>query len=285
MTDAARGAEVLRAAAEGAPPHWALVSGSGLSGLVSAFNLRGTLGYAEVPGFPVATVAGHPGQVSLAETGGVPVWICQGRPHFYEHGDMRPIAAFVRVLLDAGVTHLLLTNAAGALNPAYRPGDVMVIADHLFLPGLAGHHPLLGPNDPRGERFPALAGAYDLSLRAALSQALAQTGLTSREGTYAMVAGPSYESPAETVLLRRLGADAVGMSTAPEVVVARHAGSIVGAVSTITNVAGIEEPGDAGHSAVVDVASTAAPRVGAALAAVIRQSAHSRSHAAAADGG
>lgn len=273
MTGAAPGAEVLRAAAGVDPPRWAVISGSGLSDLVDAFDVRQTLGYAEVPGFPAATVAGHPGRVSLAEASGVPVWICQGRPHFYEHGDMRPIAAFVHALLDAGVTHLLLTNAAGALDPAFRPGDVMVIADHLFLPGLAGHHPLLGPNDPRGERFPALAGAYDLSLRAALSHALARTGLTAREGTYAMVAGPSYETLAETVLLRRLGADAVGMSTAPEVVIARHAGATVGAVSTITNVAGVEEPGDAGHSAVVDVASTAAPRVGTALAAVIRQSA------------
>ena len=272
MIDAARGAEILRAAAGVDPPRWAVISGSGLSGLVDAFDVRRTLDYAEVPGFPVATVAGHPGRISLAEARGISVWICQGRPHFYEHGDVRPIAAFMRVLLDAGVTHLLLTNAAGALDPVYRPGDVMVIADHLFLPGLAGHHPLLGANDPRGERFPAMAGAYDVALRAALSQALAQTRLTVREGTYAMVAGPSYETPAETVLLRRLGADAVGMSTAPEVVVARHAGGTVGAVSIITNVAGIGEPGDAGHSAVVDVASAAAPRVGAALAAVIRQS-------------
>lgn len=272
MTEAARGADVLRAAAGLDPVRWAVIGGSGLSGLVDAFDVRWTLGYAEVPGFPVATVAGHPGRVLLAEASGVPVWICQGRPHFYEHNNMRPITAFVRTLLDAGVTHLLLTNAAGALDPAYRPGDVMVIADHLFLPGLAGHHPLLGPNDPRGDRFPALARAYDPTLRAALSQALAQAGLIVREGTYAMVAGPSYETPAETVLLRRLGADAVGMSTAPEVVVARHAGATVGAVSTITNVAGIEEADNAGHSAVVDVASTVATHVGTALAAVIRQS-------------
>jgi len=272
VTGVARGAEALRAAAGVDPPRWAVISGSGLSGLVDAFDVCRTLGYAEVPAFPAATVAGHPGRVSLAHASGVPVWICQGRPHFYEHGDMRPIAAFVHALLDAGVTHLLLTNAAGALNPAYQPGDVMVIADHLFLPGLAGHHPLLGPNDPRGERFPSLAGAYDPTLRAALSQALAQAGLTVREGTYVMVAGPSYETPAETVLLWRLGADAVGMSTAPEVVVARHAGATVGAVSTITNVAGIQEPDDVGHSAVVNVASTAATRIGAALAAVIRKS-------------
>ncbi len=271
MTDAARGAQVLRAAAGADPPRWAVISGSGLSALADAFSVRRTLDYAEVTGFPGATVVGHPGRLSLAEAGRVPVWICQGRPHFYEHNDMRPITAFVRVLLDAGVTHLLLTNAAGALNPQYRPGDVMVISDHLFLPGLAGHHPLVGPNDPRGERFPTLAGAYNAELRAALRDALARTGCTVREGTYAMVAGPSYETAAETTLLRHLGADAVGMSTAPEVVVARHAGATVGAVSTITNVAGIEEPSDAGHSAVVDVATTAAPRVGAALATIVRQ--------------
>ena len=271
MTDAARGAKVLRTAAGGTSPRWAVVSGSGLSGLVDAFAVRDTLDYADVPGMPAATVQGHPGRLSLAEANGVPVWICQGRPHFYEHGDMRPIAAFVRVLLDAGVTRLLLTNAAGALDPAFRPGDVMVLTDHLFLPGLAGHHPLLGPNDPRGERFPTLAGAYDPALRAALSPALRRAGLTVREGVYAMVAGPSYETPAETALLRRLGADAVGMSTAPEAVVARHAGAAVAAVATITNVAGTAEPTDDGHAAVLDTASAVASHVGAALAEVIGQ--------------
>jgi len=269
VTDAARGAEILRAASRGCPPRWAVVSGSGLSGIADAFDLRQTLDYRDVPGFPTATVVGHPGRLGLAKASGVPVWLCQGRPHFYEHGDMRPIATFVRVLLTAGVTHLLLTNAAGALNPGYRPGDVVVIADHLFLPGMAGHHPLLGPNDPRGERFPALAGAYDVALRVALRQMLSQKGLTVREGVYAMVAGPSFETAAETKLLRHLGADAVGMSTAPEVVVARHAGASVAAVATITNMAGTDDPADHGHTTVVDTASAAAPRVGAAVAAVI----------------
>ena len=271
MTEAARGAKVLRAAGGGTPPQWAVVSGSGLSGLVEAFDLRRSLNYANVPGFPIATTVGHPGRLHLATAHGVPVWICQGRPHFYEHGDMRTIATFVRVLLAAGVTRLLLTNAAGALNPAYRPGDVMVLTDHVFLPGLAGHHPLVGPNDPRGERFPAMADAYDTTLRAVLTEQLTRVGLTVRKGVYAMVAGPSYETSAETALLRHLGADAVGMSTAPEVVVARHGGATIGAVATITNVAGIEESSDEGHLAVVDVASMAAPSVGAALATVVRR--------------
>lgn len=269
MTEAARGTETLRAVARGRTPRWAVVSGSGLSGLVDAFVPRQTLDYTEVPGLAAATVVGHPGRLSLAEASGVPVWICQGRPHFYEHGDMRPIATFVRVLLDAGVTHLLLTNAAGALNPAFRPGDVVVISDHLFLPGMAGQHPLLGPNDPRGERFPALAGAYDAALRAALCQMLTREGLTVREGVYAMVAGPSFETAAETALLRHLGADTVGMSTAPEVVVARHAGASVAAVAIITNMAGTDDSADDGHATVVEMASAAAPRMGAALAAVI----------------
>ena len=271
MTEAARGAEVLRAAGGAASPQWAVVCGSGLSGLVEAFDLRLSMDYANVPGFPIATTVGHPGHLHLAAAHGVPVWVCQGRPHFYEHGDMPTIATFVRVLLATGVTSLLLTNAAGALNPAYRTGDVMVLTDHLFLPGLAGHHPLVGPNDPRGERFPAMADAYDATLRAVLSEELTRAGLTVREGVYAMVAGPSYETSAETDLLRQLGADAVGMSTAPEVVVARHAGATIGAVATITNVAGVGKSGDEGHSTVVDMASTAAPFVGAALATVIRQ--------------
>ncbi len=269
MTDAARGAEVLRMVAGGSLPRWAVVGGSGLSGLVEAFDVHRTLDFRNVPGFPVATVVGHPGSLRLAEAGGVPVWISQGRPHFYEYGDMGPLAAFVRVFLEAGVTHLLLTNAAGALNSSFRPGNVMVLADHLFLPGLAGHHPLLGPNDPRGERFPALASAYDPVLRAALRGALERAHLTVWEGVYAMVGGPSFETAAETDLLRQLGADVVGMSTVPEVVVARHAGAMVGAVTTITNVAGTEEPDDDGHAGVVATASAAAPHVGTALAAVI----------------
>lgn len=269
MTEAARGAEVLRAAGGGAPPQWAVVCGSGLSGLVEAFDLRRSLDYADVPGFPVATTVGHPGRLHLAVADGVPVWVCQGRPHYYEHGDMQPVATFVRVLLDAGVTHLLLTNAAGALNPQYRPGEVMVISDHVFLPGLAGHHPLVGPNDPRGERFPGMAGAYGRALTKALVRELARTGLTVRQGIYAMVAGPSYETRGETALLRHIGADAVGMSTAPEVVVARHGGAEVGAVATITNVAGTDEPADGGHAVVVDAASAVAPRLGAAMAAVV----------------
>ena len=271
MTAAARGAEVLRAAGGVVPPQWAVVSGSGLSGLAEAFDLGRSLDYADVPGFPVATTAGHPGRLHLAAAHGVPVWVCQGRPHFYEHGDMRTVATFVRVLLAAGVTRLLLTNAAGALNPAYRPGDVMVLTDHVFLPGLAGHHPLVGPNDRRGERFPAMADAYDPTLGAVLSEQLTRAGLTVRQGVYAMVAGPSYETAAETALLRQLGADAVGMSTAPEVVVARHGGATIGAVATITNVAGVEELSDEGHLAVVDMASRAAPAVGSALATVVRR--------------
>ena len=269
MTEAARGANVLREVAGGMLPRWAVVCGSGLSGLVEAFVLRRTLDYADVPGFPLSTVAGHPGRLRLAAAHGVPVWICQGRPHFYEHGEMQTITTFVHVLLDAGVTRLLFTNAAGALNPHYRPGDVMVVSDHLFLPGLAGHHPLLGPNDPRGERFPGLAGAYDAVLNVGLLRELAQVGLRVHEGVYAMVAGPSYETPAETVFLQSIGADAVGMSTAPEVVVARHAGAAVGAVATITNVAGTDEPTEDGHALVVDAASVVAPRLGAALAATV----------------
>ncbi len=269
MTDPARGARALRGLAQGAPPRWAVVAGSGLSGLAQAFTLHASLDYARVPGLALPSVEGHPGVIHLAAAQRRPVWLCLGRPHFYEHGRMQPIAAFVRTLIDAGVTTLLLTNAAGALDPAYRPGDVMVAADHIFLPGLAGANPLLGPNDPRGPRFPAMAGAYDASLRAALADALASAGLTVRQGVYAMVAGPSYETPAEAAMLRALGADAVGMSTASEAVTARHAGARVAAVSTITNTLVGAGADDTDHAAVVDVSASVAARLGTALAAVI----------------
>ena len=268
MSSAAGAAALLELAGD-SPARWAVVAGSGLAALAEAFEPVGEMAYADVPGFVAPSVEGHPGRLVLARAGAQAVWLCLGRPHFYEHGEMAPIARFVRTLADAGVRRLLITNAAGGVNPAFAAGDVMVIRDHLFLPGLMGQHPLVGANDPRGPRFPALHDAYQAELRSRLAAALAANGLRVHEGVYAMVAGPSYETPAEAKLLAALGADAVGMSTAPEVVVARHAGLGLAAVSIITNPAGAATASGATHDEVVNVSAEVAPRLGAALRTVV----------------
>ena len=251
------------------PPAWAVIAGSGLAALADAFEVVAEHGYREIPGLVETSVEGHPGRLLLARAGSVPVWLCLGRPHFYEHRDMAPIAAFVRTLADAGVRTLVVTNAAGALADGFVRGDVMSIRDHLFLPGMAGQHPLAGPNPDEGPRFLDMHGAYDLDLRRALERELRARRVPVRTGVYAMVAGPSYETPAEVGLLRAVGADAVGMSTAPEVLVARHAGMRVAALSVITNVAAEDAAGADTHAAVVDVSTRTAPDLGAAIAAVI----------------
>ncbi len=256
---------MLRRLAGAAAPRWAVVAGSGLADLAGAFASRSETPYADIPGFVPPSVPGHPGRLVLGAAGDTPVWLCLGRPHFYETGSMAPVADFIRTLAHAGVRSLVLTNAAGAIAPDLRAGDLVVIRDQLFLPGLAGHHPLVGPNDPIGTRFPDLHDAYDETLRLGLLHALRASGVRVREGVYAMVAGPSYETAAEVKMLAALGADAVGMSTAPEVVLARHAGLRVVAVSVITNQAAADAGPFVTHQSVTDVSAGAAPRLGAAL--------------------
>jgi purine-nucleoside phosphorylase len=189
----------------------------------------------------------------------VPVVVMQGRFHFYE-GYAPPVLTLpVRVMRQLGARTLMVSNAAGGVNPAYRPGDFMLIRDHIYLPGLAGANPLVGPHDERlGARFPALARAYDSALRA-LAHSVASTlpGITLHEGIYAMVGGPSFETAAELKFLRVAGADAVGMSTAPEVVVARHAGMRVLGISLITNMATGDETEEVNHAGVLATVSAA----------------------------
>ena len=266
LADVTAGGMRLREFAGDPSPSVAIVSGSGLAPLAEAFDATTTHMYADIPGFTPPSIEGHPGQLVLATAGLARVWLCLGRPHFYEHGDMAPIVSFVRTLTAAGIRTLILTNAAGAIDPGYRTGDVVVIDDHIFLPGLAGHHPLLGANGAGGPRFPSMQDAYDGPLSGSLADALAAAGLTVRRGVYAMVSGPSYETAAEVMLLRSVGVHAVGMSTAPEAVVARHAGMRVAAISVITNAAaGV---GDT-HGQVIQVTAEVAQKLGRALRAVV----------------
>jgi purine-nucleoside phosphorylase len=247
-------------------PRAALIFGSGLNHLADQIVDPIAVPYAEIPHFVPSTVAGHVGRLVGGTLSGLPVIAMQGRVHFYEGYSAAQIAFPVRVMHALGAGILIVTNAAGGLRPDFVAGDLMAITDHLFLAGLVGNNPLRGPNDERlGVRFPDMTPAYDPGLLDLVRLAAREAQVSLYEGVYAMVAGPSYETPAEIRFLRAVGVDAVGMSTAPEVVVARHSGMRVLGISTITNVpadfAGDSAPADAMHKQVLAVGEDAVPRI------------------------
>lgn len=225
-------AEVL--AARGAAPQLGIVLGSGLGGLADVLEDRLAVPYGELPGFPAIGVAGHGGEVVLGRLNGLPVACLAGRKHTYE-GDPAAMRVPIRTLKAIGAEALLVTNAAGSLRADVGPGRLMLISDHI---NMLGSNPLTGPNDDDvGPRFPSMRDAYDLELRAALHGAATAIGIELAEGVYLATAGPTFETPAEIRAFRVLGADAVGMSTVPEVILARHCGLRVAGVSAITNLA------------------------------------------------
>ncbi len=243
-------------------PAIGIILGSGLGDLANEVQDASAIPYTEIPHFLRSTVHGHAGRLLLGTLENTPVVMMQGRVHFYEGYSLQALTMPTRVMHALGAQILIVTNAAGGLNPAYRPGDFMLIRDHINLPGLAGANPLMGPNDERfGERFPALAHAYDAELRQIAREAAAQyADVTLHEGVYVMVSGPSYETGAELKFLRTIGGDAVGMSTAPEVVVARHEGMRVLGLSLITNSATGEATEKVNHAEVLSTAEAARVR-------------------------
>jgi xanthosine phosphorylase len=230
---AATAAALIRDRAGAPAPRLAIVLGSGLGGIARAIEQPAILSYAALPGFPESRVAGHKNRLVLGRLGGLPVACLEGRVHFYEGAGPGAMAVPIRALRGAGIDTLLLTNAAGSLRRELAPGSLMLIADHINLqPG----NPLIGPNDDGiGPRFPTLLDAYDPALRATMKAVAAQLAIALPEGIYLAASGPSFETPAEIRAFARLGADAVGMSTVPEVILARHCGMRVCAVSAITN--------------------------------------------------
>ncbi len=215
-------------------PAVGVVLGSGLGAFADALEERSVLPFAEVPHFPASTVAGHGGALVLGRCAGVPVAVMKGRVHFYEGYSLADVVFPVRVLGRLGVGTLVVTNAAGGINPLFTPGQLMVIEDHINLLG----NPLVGPNDDAlGPRFPDMSEAYDRRLRDVAQAACEAVGVPCQRGVYVAMTGPSYETPAEIRMARVLGADAVGMSTVPEVIAARHAGMRVAGLSCITNMA------------------------------------------------
>jgi purine-nucleoside phosphorylase len=230
----------------------AVVLGSGLDSFGDALEGARSLPFSSLPGLPPATVEGHKGRLVAGTLGGVPVLALQGRLHGYEGHDAATVAFPARVLGALGARALVVTNAAGACNPAFAPGDLMVIRDHL---NLSGQNPLTGPNeDALGPRFPDLSRAYDVRLAEALQAAASQSGTPLRSGVYAQFTGPSYETPAEIRMARLLGADAVGMSTVPEVIAAAHQGLPLCGISCITNHASGIGTTPLTHAEVVQVA-------------------------------
>ena len=219
---------------EGARPVAAVTMGSGLGGLGEEFSDPLVVGYEELPGWPTPTVAGHAGHVVIGELDGAPAIGLSGRVHLYEGGDPRRTVFYVRVLAALGVPILFLSNASGAIRDGFQPGELMLLTDHI---NLMGTSPLTGPAFGSEPRFPDMSVAYDRQLRAIVADTAARLGIRLQHGVYAAVHGPSYETPAEIAMLRSIGADAVGMSTVPEVIAARAAGIRCVAVSCLTNYA------------------------------------------------
>jgi purine-nucleoside phosphorylase len=215
-----------------------VVCGSGLGGLSKCLSNQEVIKYEDIPQFPRSTVEGHAGELVFGDLEGIRVVCMRGRFHCYEGYAMRETALPIRVMYLLGIKYLLVTNAAGGLNPDFNVGDLMILNDHLNMPGLSGQHPLIGPNDSRfGSRFTPLSNCYDKKLQDLAFDVAEKLGLAHkvRKGVYCFVSGPTYETPTECRFLRLVGSDAVGMSTVPEVIVAAHCGLKVIGMSLITN--------------------------------------------------
>jgi purine-nucleoside phosphorylase len=234
-----------------AQPRIAIVLGSGLGAFADALEIAATVHYADIPGWPRSTAVGHAGKLVVGLASGVPVAVLAGRAHLYEGYSAFEATFGIRTLDLLGVNTVILTNAAGGVNKAYTPGDLVLISDHI---NLLGQNPLTGPNDETiGPRFPDMSEAYSKKLRELAKDAGKAMGLELREGVYAAVPGPSYETPAEIRYLRTIGADLVGMSTVPETIAANHAGMRVLGISCVTNhAAGVIE-GKLDHKEVLEV--------------------------------
>jgi len=236
----------------GTTPDVAIVLGSGLGDFTAALAQPTSIPYTDIPNWPASAVVGHAGTLVVGTLGGKRVAALSGRVHFYEGHDLRTVTFATRVMGALGIRRLILTNAAGGVNLGFKPGTLMVMDDHI---NLMGSNPLVGPNDERfGARFPDMSEVYSRRLRQLADEAAAARGLSITHGVYVAVHGPSYETPAEIRFLRTSGADAVGMSTVPEAIVARHMGVEVLGISCITNMAAGVLPQPLVHDEVMETA-------------------------------
>lgn len=255
-------------------PKVGLILGSGLNALADEVTDADRISYADIPHFPRPSVEGHAGRLVIGQLTGQDVVIMQGRVHAYEGHSLQLVTFPVRVLAELGVETLLVTNAAGGLNPTFHAGDLMLITDQIGLMAMTGGNPLWGPNDASlGPRFPAMNKAFDPALRRLALKVAADLGIVLRQGVYVGLGGPTFETPAEVRFLRMIGGDATGMSTVPEVIVARHMGLRVLGVSGISNVA-IADPDseeEANHEEVLAAGRVMVPKLMALLRGILAE--------------
>lgn len=248
-----------------------IILGSGLNGLADSVQKAYRIPYSDLPNFPVSTVHGHTGSFVIGELEGKPVLVMQGRVHYYEGYTMGQVTLPVRVMQRLGIPNMIVTNAAGGVHPDFQPGDVMLITDQLNLMGMSGLNPLMGPNlDEIGTRFPDMSQPYDLAYCDLARKIAKDNKLTLREGVYAGLSGPSFESPADLRFLRLAGADAVGMSTVPEVIIARHGNMRVLGLSGISNKANLDGSTITTHEEVMEAGKVITPKVETIIRGVLQ---------------
>ncbi len=239
-----------------------IILGSGLNGLADSIKNAVYIPYKELPHFPVSTVEGHAGRFVIGELEGKPVLVMQGRIHYYEGYTMDQVTLPIRVMQRMGISNLIVTNAAGGVNPNFTPGDVMLITDQLNMVGMTGLNPLIGPNiDEIGLRFPDMSQPYDRAYSDLARKVAKENGIKLQEGVYAGLSGPSFESPADLRFLQLVGADAVGMSTVPEVIVARHGAMRVLGISGISNKANLDGSTITSHVEVMEAGKVITPKI------------------------
>ncbi len=269
--DFRRAADVISDRVESMPTI-GLVLGSGLGNLADKLGDRRVIPYAEIPGWPQSTVHGHQGNLVIGEMEGQIVAAQQGRAHYYEGYTLKEVTFPIRVMKELGIHTVILTNAAGGVNPTYQVGDLMLLEDHINMPGMVGANPLMGPNDDElGLRFVGLAQTYDRRLRQLAKDVALEHGIPLHSGVYVGLSGPAFETPAEIRMIRALGGDTVGMSTVHEVLVARHGGMRVMACSGVTNCAidAVDSDLETNHEEVLEAGETIVPRLTTILKGVL----------------
>ena len=253
-------------------PQVGIILGSGLGALASSVEYSTILSYNEIPEWPVSTVIGHQGRMLIGNFENKEVLVMQGRVHYYEGYSIAQVALPVRVLQRLGIEILIVTNAAGAVNPNYTPGDLMLITDHINMIGMAGLNPLRGPNlEALGTRFPDMSRAYDPALMEIVKKVATEENIKLQEGVYISLAGPSFETPADLRFLHIIGADAVGMSTVPEVITARHGGTRVLGISGISNKANLDGATITTHKEVLEAGQILGPKLTTLIRGVLRR--------------
>jgi len=252
-------------------PTIGLILGSGLGELAESVRDADKIPYSELDGWPVSTVYGHTGQLVIGELEGKIVLVMQGRAHYYEGYEMSSVGLPIRVMKRLGINTVIITNAAGAVNPEFEPGDLMMLTDHLNLIGMTGQSPLRGPNlDQFGTRFPDMSQVYDKAIHKLVREVAQENRIQLQEGVYVCLAGPSFETPADLRFLRAVGVDAVGMSTVPEATVARHSGMKVLGISGITNKANLDGTTTTTHEEVIEAGKLLVPKLISLLTGVIK---------------